>query len=223
MVINSARASTAIAAAGLIFALLACKKEEEAPPEPSATASAEPEAPKEEPKVEEKKEDEVERYGDKETKMSGTVRVLLNNLRVYKKADTTTEFVATLNRGTLVNLKASYGNYLLIEYPSGYKQLSPGWIQARVNSPQLKTETDVKPEDVEKQDAGAVVNPSATASASAAPSASATASASASAEPSATASATASAEPSATASASPANPLLRRLPKLRLPTPATSN
>ncbi len=217
MVINPARASTAIAAAGLIFALLACKKEEEAPPAASATASAEPEAPKEEPKAEEKKDDEVERYGDKETTMSGTVRVLLNNLRVYKKADTTTDFVATLNRGTLVNLKASYGNYLLIEYPSGYKQLSPGWVQARVNSPQLKTETDVKPEDVEKQDAGVVVNPSATASASAAPSASA----SASAAPSASA----SAEPSATASAAPStssNPLLRRLPKLRIPTAAPS-
>lgn len=214
MVINPARASTAIAAAGLIFALLACKKEEEAPAETSATASAEPApAPSAETKPEEKK-DEVERYGDKEVKMSGTVRVLLNNLRVYNKADTTTDFVATLNRGTLVNLKASYGNFLLIEYPSGYKQLSPGWVQARVNSPQLKTETDVKPEDVESQDAGVVVNPSATASASAAPSASA------SAEPSASASA--SAEPSASADpSSSANPgVLRRLPKLRLPTAA---
>ena len=215
MVINPARASTAIAAAGLIFALLACKKEEEAPAEPSATAAPEPAASSAEPKAEEKKDDDVERYGDKEVKMGGTVRVLLNNLRVYKKADTSTDFIATLNRGTLVNLKASYGNFLLIEYPSGYKQLSPGWVQARVNSPQLKTETDVKPEDVETQDAGVVINPSATASASAAPSASAFASASASASASAEPSASASADPSASG-----NPLIRRLPKLKLPTAA---
>lgn len=210
MVISPARASTAIAAAGLLVALLACKKEEEAPP-PVETATAAPEpTPSAEP-VAEKKDDEVKRYPDKETAESGTVRVLLDNLRVYKEADTTTDFIATLNRGTLVNLKARYGNYLLIEYPSGVKQLSPGWILARRNSPQLKNETDIKPEDVAAQDAGVVV-PSATASASAAPSASVTASA----EPSATA----SAEPTASASATTAPKL--RLPNLRLKPSATT-
>jgi hypothetical protein len=173
---------------------LACKKEEPPPPVVTATATAEP-APSAEPVVEKKKDDDVKRYPDKETAESGTVRVLLNNLRVYKEADTSTDFVATLNRGTLVNLKARYGNYLLIDYPSGVKQLSLGWILARRNSPQLKNETDIKPEDVAAQDAGAAV-PSATASASAAPSASA--------EP--------SAAPSATASEAPR----LRLPHLRL-------
>ncbi|MBX3181211.1 MAG: hypothetical protein KIT72_14970 [Polyangiaceae bacterium] len=198
MRISSARASTAIAAAGLLVALLACKKDEEAPPpEPAPVATPEPE-PEVDAAAPAKKDDEVTRYGDKESPESGTVRVLAHNLRVYTEADTSGTSIATLNRGTLVNLKARYGNFLLIEYPSGVKQLSPGWIQATINSPQLKKE-DVKPEEVTEQDAGVTPTPTATASA----------------EPTATATAEPSAAPTATGDAG--RPL-RRLPGLKLPT-----
>jgi hypothetical protein len=145
---------TAAAAAALIVgALLACKKEEPPPPAPAPAPAPEP--PKEEPKKEEPKKDKVKRYPDKETDESGTVRVLIHNLRVYPEADDTVEHIATLNKGTLVNRKARMGNWLLIDYPSGVAELSPGWVRATANY--YKVETNIKPEDVAKQDAGAVV------------------------------------------------------------------
>lgn len=168
MFLNSKRASTAIAAGGILVALLACKKdkETEADAAPVETATAEPVAEVDAAAPEAKQDEDVVRYGDKESPESGTVRVLVNHLRVYKAADTSTDALTTLNKGTLVNLKARYGNFLLIEYPSGYKELSPGWIQAKLNSPELKTETGIKPEEVATQDAGAAA-PSASASANA--------------------------------------------------------
>lgn len=145
----TAMASTAL----IVGALLACKKEEPPPPAPAPTPAPEP--PKEEPKKEEPKKDAIKRYPDKETDESGTVRVLLHNLRVYAEADETTDHIATLNKGTLVNRKARMGNWLLIDYPSGVAELSPGWVKATANY--YKVETNIKAEEVLKQDAGAVV------------------------------------------------------------------
>ena len=115
---------TCVLAAGLVFgALLACKKKEE--PAPITSAAPPPPAP-EPPKPPEpaKPKDEVKRYGDKEITESGTVRVKLVNTKVYKEADSSTESVTTLNRGTLVNRKARFSNWLLIDYPSGVGELS---------------------------------------------------------------------------------------------------
>jgi hypothetical protein len=150
------RWTTALSAALVVGALLACKKKEEPPP-PVATPTPTAEPPKEEPKKEEpkKKKDEVKRYPDKETEESGTVRVLVHNLRVYNEADETTDHVATLNKGTLVNRLARMSNWLLIDYPTGVGELSPGWVKATTNY--YKVETKIKPEDVKKQDAGAVI------------------------------------------------------------------
>ena len=145
---------TAVTTAALVVgALLACKKEE--PPPPATTAAPAPEPPKEEPKKEEPKKETVKRYPDKEINDSGTVRVLINNLRVYNEADDTTDHVATLNKGTLVNRKARMGNWLLIDYPTGVAELSPGWVRATANY--YKVEKDIKAEDVAKQDAAAAV------------------------------------------------------------------
>ena len=144
-------------AVGILFvggALLACKKkEEEAAPVVSAAPAPEP--PKEEKKEEpEEDEDEVKRYDD-EKKESGTVRVAVHNLKVFKEADTTTELLATLNRGTLVNRLARRGNFLLIEYPSGVGKLSPGWVQAVQVSKKVEK---VDPDAVKNQaDAGTIV------------------------------------------------------------------
>ena len=54
------------------------------------------------------------------------MRVKLVNTKVYKEADSSTDSVTTLNRGTLVNRKARYSNWLLVDYPSGVGELSPG-------------------------------------------------------------------------------------------------
>ena len=184
------RWTTAGAAVLIVGALLACKKKEEEP-EPVASATAVPEPVKEEPKEAEAPKDELKRYGDKEINESGTVKVTVFNTKVYKEADESTSFVATLSPGTLVNRKARYGNtWMLVDYPSGVGELSPGWVLAKNLSSYIEK---VKPEEVAKQDAAA---PAATTTASATASASASAAPSASVAPSATASA--SAAPSAT-------------------------
>jgi hypothetical protein len=186
---------TGVACAALIVgALLACKKKEEPPP-PVATEPA-PEPPPEEPKQEEPKKEKVKRYGSRETEESGTVRVIVNHLKVYDEADETTGHVATLAYGTLVNRKARMGNWMLIDYPTGVGELSPGWVLNR----QIATKVEkVKAEDVAKQDAGTVV--AATPDA-AAPAVVATPDAA----PAATATATATADAA-----------VPRIPKLKLP------
>lgn len=146
---------TVVASAGVIVVgLLACKKDEEAP-EPVASASAEP-APADTAKEEkdaapadDKKK--VKRYDD-ETTESGTVRVAVSLLRVYDEASTGGEVLTTLAKGTLVNRKARRGNFMLIEYPSGHKELSPGWVQIKQVSTKVE---NVDPDDVRNQDAGA--------------------------------------------------------------------
>jgi hypothetical protein len=144
---------TGVACAALIVgALLACKKKEEPPP-PVATAAPEPE-PVEEPKKEPPKKEKVKRYGDKEQDESGTVRVIVHHLKVFGEADETTDHIATLSYGTLVNRKARMGNWMLIDWPSGVGELSPGWV---LNRQIAKKVEQVKAEDVAKQDAGAIV------------------------------------------------------------------
>jgi hypothetical protein len=143
------------AIAMVIVALMACKKKEEETP-PAATTTAAPEPP---PATDAAAEattastDDVKRYGDKESAESGTVRVTFQHAKIYKEADDTTSHIATLSSGTLVNRKARYGNYMLIDYPSGVGELSPGWILAKYLS---GTVLKIDPNEVLKQDAGAV-------------------------------------------------------------------
>jgi hypothetical protein len=180
----------------VVSALLACKKKEEPPPVASAapvvseTATAAATTSTAPPP----KKSDVERYGDKESEESGTVRVAVAVLRVYPKADASSTYLAEITRGTLVNRKARYGNWLLIDYPSGPGELSPGWVMAAMTSTKVEK---VDPTAVANQDAGVTVNPvsstSAVATASAVPTSSAV--------PTATASATASAVPTTTATA----------------------
>jgi hypothetical protein len=163
---------TGVVAAGLVLgALLACKKKEEPPPPVVTTPPPTPEPPKSAEPAKTEKKDEVKRYGDKETEESGTVRVKYQNAKVYNEADMTTDHIATLNAGTLVNRKARFSNWLLIDYPSGVGELSPGWVlNAHIDDRIVK----IDPDAVKRQDAGAVAAaPSASAApvASAAPSA----------------------------------------------------
>lgn len=138
--------TTALAATALLgSSVISCKKKEEAPPAPSAAPAPEP--PKAEVKDAGAKNDEVKRYDD-EQKESGTVRIAIDRVRVHVDTDPSSKLLTTLNRGTLVNRLARKGNFLLIEYPSGVGQLSPGWILAVQASTQVEK---VDPEAVKNQ------------------------------------------------------------------------
>jgi hypothetical protein len=145
---------TLTASAGLvILALMACKKkEEEAPPAESAQPAPEP-TPAASASAEPAK-DEVKRYGDKEQDESGTVRVIFANAKVFNEADDSTPHISTLSLGTLVNRKARYGNWMLVDWPSGPGELSPGWIMTKyLDIKILKFTID----DIKKQDAAVAV------------------------------------------------------------------
>lgn len=138
----------------VVVALLACKKkEEEAPPPATTTAAPEPPPSDAAAEAAAAKTDDVKRYGDKESAESGTVRVVFQHAKVFKEADDTTSHIATLSTGTLVNRKARYGNWMLIDYPSGVGELSPGWILGKQLS---GTVLKIDPNEVLKQDAGVV-------------------------------------------------------------------
>ncbi len=123
--------TTAASAALVLAALLACKKKQAPPPAASVVASAPAPEPPPSASAAPAPTDTVTRYGDKETEASGTVRVTVANSKVYKEADATTDSITTLATGTYVNKKATYGNWTLVDYPSGVGELSPGWILSR--------------------------------------------------------------------------------------------
>lgn len=64
------------------------------------------------------------------TPQGGTVR-LLQPFTVHQAADTASPVLSTLGVGTFVNLKGSFSNWMMIDWPSGVGQLSPGWIELR--------------------------------------------------------------------------------------------
>ena len=47
---------------------------------------------------------------------------------IRQAADPNAAIIARIGPNTLINLKASFSSWMLIEYPSGVGQLSPGWI-----------------------------------------------------------------------------------------------
>lgn len=133
---------TLTASIGLVIvALMACKKkEEETPPATSASAAPEP-TPSAAAADDAAPSTDVTRYGDKETTESGTVRVTYANAKVFKEADDSGTQLTTLSLGTLVNRKARYGNWMLIDYPSGPGELSPGWILSKYLDDRILTIT----------------------------------------------------------------------------------
>ncbi len=141
--------TTAASAALVLAALLACKKKKAPPPAVSATASAVASAaPAPSASAAPAPADTIKRYGDKETVASGTVRVTIANAKVYKEADATTDPITTLAKGTYVNKKAAYGTWLLVDYPSGVGELSPGWLEKRMVTVQV---VQADPAELKKQ------------------------------------------------------------------------
>lgn len=94
-------------------------------------------------------------------KVGGT-RKVLRPLSVYETTDTTSRRITGLAPGTLVNLKFQCGNWIMVEYPSGVGQMSPGWVNVAIRSNQWKVEDeddDETPEvdagvEVKEEDAG---------------------------------------------------------------------
>lgn len=125
------------------------KKEEEAAPASAAPApEAAPAAPAPAdsgaaPAEGGEGEDDVKHYPT-ETPMSGTVRVKIN-FNAYKEADLASEKVGTVPAGTLIDLKATYSNWMLVEFPVGVGELGPGWIQLpNINDARVQQATEAE-------------------------------------------------------------------------------
>ena len=88
------------------------------PPEPEPTAASTGSAAA---------SDEVKTYPN-QIPASGTYR-LLRNFAVFQEADTNSKRIGGVGEGTIIQLKATLGQYLLIDWPSGPGIMSPGWIQ----------------------------------------------------------------------------------------------
>lgn len=71
--------------------------------------------------------------------MGSTTRQALQSFTVKQAADGNSATIGHVSVGTWINIKASYSNWYLIEFPTGVGQLSPGWIELRggVSDPRL--------------------------------------------------------------------------------------
>ena len=79
--------------------------------------------------------------------MGSTTRQTLQAFTVKQAADNTSATIGRVSVGTWINIKASYSNWFLIEFPTGVGQLSPGWIELRggVSDPRLNQNTTPAP------------------------------------------------------------------------------
>lgn len=71
--------------------------------------------------------------------MGSITRQTLQSFTVKQAADNNSATIGHVSNGTWINIKASYSNWFLIEFPTGVAQLSPGWIELRggVSDPRL--------------------------------------------------------------------------------------
>jgi hypothetical protein len=73
-----------------------------------------------------------------QVQQGGTVR-LLQPFTVHQAADINSPVLTHVGVGQWINLKASYSNWMLIEWPSGVGQMSPGWIELRgISDPRVQ-------------------------------------------------------------------------------------
>ncbi len=79
-----------------------------------------------------------------EVPMGGTVK-LLHSFSVKQAPDPLSPRLTNLGPGTFVNLKASCGNWMKIEYPIGVGQLGPGWVEMREIQNPTAAQTTVPP------------------------------------------------------------------------------
>jgi hypothetical protein len=141
-----------LAACGLLVALPACKKKEKdddsadtavaapappppapepvpapaAAPDPNAAAQPAPGTPAPGTDAAAPTGKEVKRYPNETPVGNATVRAVVP-FNVYREADLQSEKLAGIAQGTFVNVKSTYQNWILVEYPSGVGEMSPGW------------------------------------------------------------------------------------------------
>jgi hypothetical protein len=152
---NQKIAMCGLLAAALVFGT-ACKKGD-APGGAASTEAPPPSAPAPAPAP---AAGEVATYPN-QIPQGGTV-VLKVPFTVHQAADPASPVLSNLGVGTFVDLKASFSNWMLVNWPSGVGQLSPGWIQLPNIGDSRVT--------VHQKDAGVAASASAPATVSAAPS-----------------------------------------------------
>ena len=137
------------------------KKEESTdapPPPPPGDSSA---APTDTPAA---TGEEVAKY-DNMVPQGGTKRTL-QAFKVYQAADPKSKLLTNLGPNTFIDLKGSYGNWMLIDWPCGVAKLCPGWIELKVNDSRVADSP--KPDAGVPADAGAATDAGAAADAGAA-------------------------------------------------------
>jgi hypothetical protein len=121
------------AVVALSLLTLGCRKKRE-PEETNQTAAPEPPPPPPppppKPTATTPGPGEVAHYPD-EVPMGSVTVELLQQFTVHQAADLNSPVLTTVGRGVYINIKATHSNWMLIEYPSGVGQLSPGWIDLR--------------------------------------------------------------------------------------------
>lgn len=65
---------------------------------------------------------------------SGTLKIT-QQVKVHQAADPDSTMLTRLGPGTVVEKKASYGDWMLVHWPSGVGQTSPGWVQVSLLAP----------------------------------------------------------------------------------------
>jgi hypothetical protein len=84
----------------------------------------------------------------------GTV-TLTQALKVHQAADPNSPVLTRLGPGTAVERKGSVGEWMLINWPSGVGQLSPGWVLAAFLGPAAVVVPDAGAPDSGVKDSGA--------------------------------------------------------------------
>jgi hypothetical protein len=143
---------SALMITGTLLSGAGCSKEEEVPASTDTPPPPPPPAPTAPPDAA-TTGSEVVTYPSMITQR-GTRRVL-QPISVFQAADPKSKELTRLGVGTFVNLKASYGSWTLIDWPSGVGQLAPGWIELRPNDSHLAAATEIDAGVPVATDAGA--------------------------------------------------------------------
>lgn len=142
--------------ASAVMALGACKKKEDKDEAPAAVVTPAPlpaPAPVPPPPVDQAaaapapsgaapQGSEVTRYPNETPMGNVTVRAVMP-FNVYRGADLQAEKLGSVAEGTYVDVMSTYQNWILVNYPSGVGQLSPGWAPIpNINDRRLRLVTE---------------------------------------------------------------------------------
>ena len=158
-VLAAALAAT-IAISGLTVSLSGCKKDEtesDDDDDKKKKKDDDEEAKPAETAEEAPATGDVQRYPD--MVRAGGTYILKKTFHVYQAADLASTKITSLAPGTLVNFLYRHGGWIMVDWPSGPGQLSPGWIHEQWNSPNLKKQDLPDAGKTVEVDAGKVEEP----------------------------------------------------------------